>query len=387
MFYMAIFLPHFFLTHPSKKNQWLVRPDPVGLLVLLIGLVSLPSQAQTDSSRSVAFSARLHYGLSVPNLGPATTNRVPLGVELNYNWLTLSQRSWEQCNCVAKAGAYASYYTFQSPDVLGRTAGAGLFFEPLIRPEKRLSFGLRAQLGLTYLNRLYDPIANPYNDRFSMPISSMIGVSGQSYYRLTDHLTLNVSAHYNHISNAGTRLPNQGVNLPSLSAGITYVPKPANFEQLQSFHPAPLTHRAFLRALLVTSVRVLPQTTSEPEMALPLYGIKLVGGFRITRKHALSTGVELIDDHYFKEQLKRWGALGADNRQVTVLAGYEYWQGRYTFTAHMGWNVVRPAGYKPSTYQKYGLLYQFPVGLTLGFDVKTYGDDTKGFQLMTGWTL
>jgi hypothetical protein len=382
-------LPRFiFLNRPAKKSMLPGMTGLSGLLVLLIGgLISPRSQAQADSSRSAEFSARLHYGLSVPNLGPATTGKVPLGAELSYSWLKLSQRSWEQCNCVAKAGVYANYYTFQSPDVLGRTAGAGLFFEPLIRPEKRLSFGLRAQMGLTYLNRLYDPVTNPYNDRFSMPISSMIGVSGQSYYRLSDHLTLNVSAHYNHISNAGTRLPNQGVNLPSLSAGITYVPKPAKFNQLQLFHPAPLTHRAFLRALLVTSVRVLPRTTSEPEMALPLYGTKLVGGFRISRKHALSTGVELIDDHYFKEQLNRWGALGADNRQVTVLAGYEFWQGRYTFTAHMGWNVVRPAGYKPATYQKYGLLYQFPVGLTLGFDVKTYGDDTKGFQLMTGWTF
>ncbi|GAB3760206.1 acyloxyacyl hydrolase [Spirosoma pomorum] len=386
---MRKLLQRFILSpHSAQKNTLPPLSGSLGLLfLLLIGLPISRSQAQADSSRSSEFSVRLHYGLSVPNLGPATTGKVPLGIELNYSWLKLSQRSWEQCNCVAKAGVYANYYTFKSPDVLGRTAGAGLFFEPLIRPDKRLSFGVRAQMGLTYLNRLYDPVTNPYNDRFSMPISSMIGVSGQSYYRLTDRLTLNVSAHYNHISNAGTRLPNQGVNLPSLSAGLTYIPKRANFDQIESFTPAPLTKRAFLRALLVTSVRVLPKTTTEPEMALPLYGTKLVGGYRITRKHALSAGAEFIDDHYFKEQLNRWGAGALDNRQVTILAGYEFWQGRYTFTAHMGWNVVLPTGYKPTTYQKYGLLYQFPVGLTLGFDVKAYGDDTKGFQLMTGWTF
>lgn len=72
-----------------------------------------------------------------------------------------------------------------------------------------------------------------------------------------------------------------------------------------------------------------------------MFGVNLLAGYRFTKAHALSTGVELLNDGYMKEELRRGGS-SARYQQATWLAGYELWQGRVAFTAHFGWNVVRP---------------------------------------------
>ncbi|AQG78789.1 hypothetical protein AWR27_05285 [Spirosoma montaniterrae] len=333
------------------------------------------------------FSIKTLIGVSAPNQVVPATGNLPLGVEINYSWTGLQRRAWEQCNCFARVGTYANYIGFGNPVALGRTAGAGLFFEPLIRYGHRTYFSVRASVGLTYVTRIYDPITNPTNRHVSLPVSSMIGLSVNGYYQLNSRFHLTVSGNYNHISNGGTRQPNQGLNLPSASLGLTYLTRTSPQPDTQLWTRTPLTRRWLARVLLLGSVRVLPQTATTPEMALPLFGLKLLAGYRLSSAHALSGGVEFVDDQYFREQVKQWRYVNQQYRQATLLAGYEFWHGRYLFTAHMGWNVVRPQPYKPATYQKYGLLYRLNNGLTFGFDVKAFGDDTKGFQLAGGMSF
>ncbi|GAB3937113.1 acyloxyacyl hydrolase [Larkinella terrae] len=327
-------------------------------------------------------------GIAKSNEVVPVSQHSPLGVELSYSQLSLGRRAWENCQCFARVGGYVNYFTFRNPVPLGRTMGAGLFFEPLIHYSGKLYFSVRALAGLTYLTRVYDPIKNPSNNHFSMPVSALIGASFTAHYRLNSQWNLAVGAVYNHISNAGTRLPNQGMNIPTVTLGAQYALQPVVFPDIRQWQPARLTHRWIKRALLMGSVRVLPKTDKKPEMALPVFGINLVGGYRVTRSHAFTAGFELVDDRYFKEQVKTWGLKReVDTRQATILAGYEFWQGRFIFAAHHGWNIIRPLKYKPATYQRYNLLYRFRSGITMGMSVKAYGENTKGFSLMAGYTL
>ncbi|WP_461097986.1 acyloxyacyl hydrolase [Spirosoma luteolum] len=344
-------------------------------------------QADTLIQRGRLFSVTPLLGLSAPDQVVPATGKVPLGAEFTYSWSTTSRRAWEQGHSFANVGIYANYIAFRNPAVLGRTGGAGLYFEPLIAPAHRVYYAVRLSAGLTYLTRVYDPVTNPTNQYVSLPVSSEIGAAFSVFYRLTDRVQLTARGVYNHISNAGTRQPNQGINIPTVGLGVAYAPRPLRYPDTRTWRtPAP-AHRWMARALLLGSVRVLPQTTTTPEMALPMLGLNLVGGYRLSNSHVLSGGIEVTDDRYFKEQIKRWGYTDQRYVQGSILGGYEFWLGRYAFTAHMAWNVVRPQPYKPASYQKYGLLYRTDRGLTLGFHVKAYGESTKGFQAAAGWTF
>ncbi|GAB3254762.1 hypothetical protein GCM10027347_15400 [Larkinella harenae] len=358
-------------------------------LLLCFFLTTARGQNPVDTLKAQhQFGVAWQQGISKSNQVVPASRQTPLGVEVTYSQVSLRRKAWENCQCFAQIGGYINYFTFRNPVALGRTAGAGLFFEPLIRPYGRWYFSVRALAGLTYLTRVYDPITNPTNDHFSMPLSALIGARFTTYYRLTRHWNLTLGAVYNHISNAGTRLPNQGMNIPTIALGAQYLLQPTVFPDTRQWKPKPLNKRWMTRALLMGSIRVLPETDKKPEMALPVYGLYVVGGYRLTRTHAFSAGFELVDDQYFEEQVKTWtrGRV-TDARQGTLLAGYEFWQGRFIFTAHHGWNIIRPQWYKPASYQRYNLLYQFRNGITAGMSVKAYGENTKGFSVLAGYTL
>ncbi|RYG41226.1 MAG: acyloxyacyl hydrolase [Chitinophagaceae bacterium] len=359
------------------------------LVLLPVFMSSAYGQVDTDTlTAQRQFGLTWQQGISKSNQVIPASRQTPIGVELAYSQVSLRRRAWENCQCFAQVGGYINYITFRNPDPLGRTMGAGLFFEPLINYRSRLYFSVRGLAGLTYLTRVYDPVKNPTNDHFSMPVSALISASFTGHYRLTKQWDLTLGATYNHISNAGTRLPNQGMNVPAIALGAQYQLHPAVFPDTRLWVPAPITRRWMSRALIMGSVRVLPKTDKKPEMALPVFGVNVVGGYRVTRNHTFSAGFELVDDRYFKEQVMTWtkGKV-TDARQGTILAGYEFWQGRFIFAAHHGWNIIRPQWYKPATYQRYNLLYRLRSGITAGMSVKAYGENTKGFSVMAGYSL
>lgn len=355
------------------------------IIPLFLPFYHLAPSDTTGTTRQLA--ATIHYGLSAPDQVVPATGNAPLGAELTYSWSSRSRRAWEQCHCFANVGVYADYITFRNPTALGQTAGAGLFFEPLLMPRRRTYYALRFSAGLAYLSRVYDPVSNPSNRYVSLPVSTQIGAGLTVHHRLTSLLHLTLTGQFMHISNGGTRQPNQGLNIPSLAVGLAYQPRPLLYPSTRLWKtPAP-AHRWLARALLLGSVRVLPQTDQYPEMTLPMVGLNGVGGYRLGASHVLSGGVELTADYFFREQINRWHYTDRRFVQGSLLGGYEFWHGRFGLTAHLAWNLIRPQPYKPATYQKYGLLCRFDNGFTLGCHIKAYGDSTKGFQLAGGMSF
>ncbi len=347
--------------------------------------------AQSDTVRpQIEGGTVFHYGYVRPEKVTPVSAHPPVGVELTLGRLQTSQRAWQQCNCFFRAGGYFNYYSFRNPQALGHSAGLGAYMEPLLWHRAAFSVSVRLSLGVSYVSKLYDPIENP-NRNFGSHANGMTGVGVYARRRLTGRWSGVLSMEYRHLSNAGIWQPNQGLNVPSVGVGLVYGPPAMKLPNPESWGKAPmLSKRWFGRAVALASVRVMAARDAFPERSCPMFGANLLAGYRFTKAHALSTGVELLNDGYMKEELRRGGS-SARYQQATWLAGYELWQGRVAFTAHFGWNVVRPGaafmgqgGYRPATYQKYGLLYVLHNGLTMGIVVKAFGENTKGFQLAVG---
>ncbi|MFD2936736.1 acyloxyacyl hydrolase [Spirosoma flavum] len=326
-------------------------------------------------------------GLNKPNYIRPMSTQTPVGIELRYSRLHMRRQSWEQCQCFFRSGFFVNAYSFRNPVALGQSIGGGLFFEPILVHRPRWDLSLRALAGLTYVSRSYDAITNPGNVAFGTPINGLTGVGMYVRYNILPNWRLLVGFDFKHISNAGVRLPNQGLNIPTLAIGIQRYTTSSALPDTHDWKTPNVGKRWMFRVLAFSSVKVLEATDKTPEKAYPIYGLNLIGGYHLTRTHVLSGGIELVDDRYFKEQVRQWRGQNQPYQQGTLLAGYEFWQGHFSFTAHMGWNVVRPLWYKPATYQKYGLLYRLGNGFTGGVVVKAYGDNTKNFQAALGMTF
>lgn len=348
-------------------------------------------QAQLRNKlKELEITATGHVGFVRPEKVTPVSRHSPIGGEITIGSLQTTEQAWRLCNCFHRSGWYANYYHFRNPK-LGQTLGTGFYVEPLLFHRAKYNLSVRVTVGVSYINQLYHPVQNP-NRNFSSSINGMTGLGIYGRKRISERLELvgMAAIDYRHISNAGIRQPNQGINIPSIVAGIAYGPPSVEFPNTSKWRSITLNKRWFGRALLITSVRVYAADDQYPETPRAMVGVNGYAGYRFTQSHALSTGIEVIDDGYMREQMMRANYKGT-TQQATWLVGYELWQGRISFTAHFGWNFLRPGanlfrsgGYRPATYEKYGLLYRFNNGLTAGVVVKAFGENTKGFQLAVG---
>lgn len=356
------------------------------LILSYLSVTSLPAQPDS-ASRSEQFTAQLHTGFIIPHSESirALANTKPAGLELTYSRMALSRRAWDNCHCFARIGAYVHYISFSNPAVLGQTLGAGAYFEPLLWYRGRTTLTMRATAGLAYLTRVYDAQTNPQNLFFSMPLSGLLALGLNAYYPLTDCFQLLASVNYNHISNGGTRQPNKGMNFPTASLGLAYQPKRTILPDTRPWRSAPLDSRWVYRAVLFGTIKVMEATDRYPETPRTQWGTTLTTGYRINRFHAFSGGIEYLHDNAVRETIRRENQ--PDNfRQLALLAGYELWPGRYTFSIHMAYNAFRPGpNYADKIYQRYQLLYRVPNGLTLGIGLKADRQVADGFDVRLGY--
>jgi hypothetical protein len=340
--------------------------------------------------RQVQLSIQPQVGFIIPHAADlrAISQSTPVGVTLEYSRTSLSRAAYERCNCFARIGTYLSYTAFNNPAELGRTYGAGAFFEPLIRPAgrfgNRLFFSVRASAGLAWLTRVYNEQTNPRNTFFSAPLSGLLGLSAATHVRLSRHMEVSLWANYNHISNGGTRQPNRGMNFPTLGLGLTYLPQPQPFPDPTTWQsPRPQSHHT-ARLMAFGTVRVLPGEGTAQEQSTTLLGLTGTYGRRLSRFHAISGGLEVVRDGYMQASLQRQGQPGGA-WLVSALAGYELWMGRYNFTAHLGGDLLRPDGFQAQRlFQRYQLLYTLGSSWQVGIGLKARLNVAEGFDVRLG---
>ncbi|KAB7732641.1 acyloxyacyl hydrolase [Rudanella paleaurantiibacter] len=372
--------------HPLKR-RFALAALPLGSLLAVVCTNVRAQVRLVPDEREFGLSTQI--GLGSPARFVPNSEQAAVGVEASFNRLLVRQNNGVPCGPLARAGVLVQAYSFRNPVVLGHSLGAALFYEPQLLSWGRLAVSGRILAGVSYVSRQYDAETNPTNRAIGTAMNGLIGAGLLARYVVAPGWRVLVGLEGKHLSNAGVRLPNQGLNTPALTVGMTYFTG-ASGAQLAKRPKCPsgmLGKRWLTRMVMLGSTRVLPATTDRPERGYPIWGLNLVGGYAVWRSHYLSGGVEVLDDRSFREQLRRWHGGYQAHRQVTMLAGYECWMGPFGLTAHMGWNIVRPPTYNPTTYQKYSLLAKSRSGLTGGVAVKAYGDDTKNIQLVLGYSL
>lgn len=331
-------------------------------------------------------SVRAERGFIIPHAPDLKTlsQTHPVGIELSYSRLNVTQAAYDRCHCFARVGGYVNYFAFNNPAELGRTVGTGVFFEPLLFPQNRLYGSVRATAGLAYLTRIYNAETNPRNTFFGSSISGLLALSAALNYRISPHWQVSASVQYNHISNGGIRQPNRGMNFPTVGLGLSYAVEPVSLPDPSRWPRQSLTTRFTKRLMAFGAVRTLPKTASLPEQAGWSWGFTATAGHRVSRFHAFTGGLEFVDDGYLRLQLQREG-LSESYRQLGLLGGYELWLGRYVFAAHLGWNALQPdALLGRPFFQRYQLLHTFRDRYQLGIGLRARLNVAEGFDVRLG---
>lgn len=320
------------------------------------------------------YGIKSHYGFIIahsPELRPISQTN-PFGIQLEYSKLKISDRAWKTCHCYGRSGFSFTYFNYNNPDVLGSSYNLIYYVEPYFTYRGPLKFSLRGSVGATYLNKKFDNETNPTNVLFSTNLSFYLAISLNLNYHINNHYALNLSGHYNHISNGGQKQPNKGMNFPTFSIGID---RTFNYNTLTR---KPDSLRYFDRSTrwYTGSFLSLRSSDSNAEASNhPLIGF--LGGALIplSRINGLNAGTELWYD--FSDERKAQNQQFNDSAFSSALtAGHQFSVGHFYFLQQFGFYITRPKNIQPkSIYQRYSFWYSIGKRkrITLGASLIAYG--------------
>ncbi len=356
------------------RNKFLV------LFIITINYFNLSGQDELKNPTSLAIKPQ--YGIILPHSSKVEhlTHTNPFGLELEYSWLMLKDKNWQQCNCYSKAGISFLYVNYDNPEIVGSSYNLIGFAEPFFIRTNHFLFSARMGVGASYLDKIYDSEDNPDNTFFSTHLSFIVHVDINAYYKLNDQYNLMAYAKYNHISNGGVKQPNYGMNFPTFGLGLNYYPSgkiifPDRVKK--EFVP-----EYFYNIYTFGMVKKIKENEYFPEETTYVFGLYGLAGRTISKVNGFSAGLEYINDGGAKEEISRKG-LSDDHQKISGLIGHHLLFGKFDLSQYWGTYIYAP--YKPyNFYQRYSLSYKFTRHVLGGVTMKAYGDVADSFHILLG---
>lgn len=340
-------------------------------IILLTYWVDIPAR---DTIRTpLIIGLKFHYGGILPHSEAirSLTNTNPWGVELNINWLNISDKSVKQCDCYSRTGIGITYFNFANPEKLGSSINGTVYFEPLLSYKRKLYFTLRVGTGVAYVTKVYDEINNPENKFFSTHIGFILLLDLNLRYKLSNNIDMIAFGSYNHISNGGIKQPNLGMNYPTVGIGFDYNFLPTSLSAIPKTKISDSEKITRWKFEFMESLKVQNKTAEFDEKACFIYGFSVYANRRISKYSALNAGLEWVSDGYIKEGLRRAG-IDMDHRKAAFLFGHDLLFGKFNFTIQLGVYFYNPHKTMDEVYQKYMFQYKLSKMVYAGVYMKTH---------------
>ncbi len=321
---------------------------------MIFSYASAPAQKQP-----FYYSTKGHFGFIIPHASSIrglAKSADPWGVQLEVSRLNLTEKAWKKCNCYNRNGISVSYFNFGNPDELGGAFVSSYFAEGYVKPMGSFKMAIRFSAGASHVNKIYNALSNPENEFFSARLNFYLGLSTVFYWLVNENWALNLAGHYNHISNAGGKQPNKGMNFPTISFGIDRI------LNSKSIDPDPFTREPVERSFswmlgLFGSLRSADE--SSEKSSYPLMGLTTDLLFPLTRINGLNLGLEVSFDDSYRERLER---IDVDQSAwiSSVLFGHQFVFGRVYLLQQFGFYVTKPGKVQEKDhFQRYSGFYRF----------------------------
>jgi hypothetical protein len=354
------------------------------VLILILFFAVIESNAQKDSSSTIySLSGKVGYNSIWTNRTSLQqfTQDHPWSVQVDLGVLKNTQKAWNHCNCYSENGVSLGYINFSNPEKLGKAITIAGFTEPYLILKKRFQLSLRATAGLAFLNNVYDSISNKDNIFFSTKTSFVLGMGINFSWLLNQNWKATISGQFNHISNAGKKDPNEGMNFPGATLGLTYTLNPKILENRirEPFHKT--------TSLVVHGfggVRTAWADTKWPEEKRLVIGANVGLIRRLGRIIGVGAGGEYYYDGINEVYQQRSGQTIQTSVGGVSIQNYIFF-GKLIFGQQFAWYVTPNTGFQKNIYQRYILEYEVKLNWYAGVTLKAHGDHSDYLAVSTGY--
>lgn len=363
------------------------------LVLLVCGLNIIPAlhaRAQADVGKNPrSLGMRIHYGFIIPHSESIReiSHSMPRGFQVDYARHLNTQEVWDRAGCYPRIGLSFSYFDYDNPSILGHSYTLSGFVEPFITFRSRLNPLIRMGAGISYLDKVFHPEHNPDNLFFSHPLSFYLLLNAGLNYRFNDLFSIILTGNYSHISNGRMRLPNKGMNFPTLSMGVDYKIDPVNLpDRSRNLTKKDIHGNLFRMNIAAYASR---KEAHDYGKKYQVYGFELTGSYVASRISGIGLGIEVTHDRSLqvKESLRDDGPAHYHPTTLAGLATHELFMGSFIFDQALGAYVNKPSPSSPRFYQKIGLRYRMNPFFNFGVVLKTHTQTADFVSLKIGCIL
>lgn len=259
--------------------------------------------------------------------------------------------------------------------------------------------------GLSFAPEPYNPYTNPNNEFVSSIIMVYVGIGAGVKYTILNRLELGAGFTIKHYSNGRMGMPNKGINIVGIDAGMRYYFSPIE-KEMKKINSQPfikkMNYHFSVAGGMHTSIEeweIYAQNTIDPDQRMknfkyyPKFSASADAIYQFFRKYSAGIGFDLfyipsISKHqewdkiiYGEEKVRnvKYNPLSlgiAINQQVSYKNLSVY--------ASFGYYVFRELGIRQRErdfYQRAGLRYYFPSlhNLYVGYGIKSHKFNTAEY--------
>lgn len=310
----------------------------------------------------------------------------PQGVEVNLQFQTSGKAAWHYDYHYPRIGMSVVWLDYDNP-VIGQSLAISPYLNMSFFRSGKKDLNFRIGTGLAYFTNKFSIEENPKNTVISSSLNAVLQARFEYDQKISEHFSFLTALGLNHYSNGAIRKPNLGVNLPTLSLGVTYHSQPR-------FTPPEAEQKPFEPGIFLdvsTSIGMKHLTPANPERYL-VNSVSLVVGRKANRKSNLLMGLEGFYDRSLREVQQYDTRLDPnqplpDIRRVGLYAGHELILGKLSFMTHLGVYLYRPYKYHTFYYQRIGLKYQVTDMLFGETDLKVHGGAADVIECRVGMRI
>lgn len=307
------------------------------------------------------------------------------GFELLLARTNNTDKIWNRYYKNAQVGYNFIYMDLGNPNRTGKVYSLGANFQFRIAGKGSNHLAFRLGTGLGYVTKKYDI----NNNRKNMAIGShwngciQLGVIYQT--ALSSRLSLKTGLGLTHFSNGAIKVPNLGINMPSLFLGlnVAYGKETAKImDTLKSFKTTVNPHEVLLNYAFKEKFTAKPR-----QFHIVSLGYRWNKPLSPVRRWYL--GADLVWDPthpYSHVLLLNEPRVGIDNStELGVLIGHRYDIGRFAMLTDIGFYLLNPYQTKYFSYQRIGFRYELNKDWFVNGTLKVHFGTADYFEWGVGY--
>lgn len=236
--------------------------------------------------------------------------------------------------------------------------------------------------GAALISKPYDVYTNPKNTLIGTRFNAFLSLVLQNEIKLSDRLYLDAGIGIMHISNGSTTLPNLGLNIPNINAGLRFALSEPVIRKRKAVDSS--SSKIDLAAYTSVSIKQYPWVGGSYYL---INAVQMEASKRVRRNYSLGAGILLIYNRTLRRYITEDRPENPTYKkfQAGIYLSYEHFLGRLSIPVQVGPYIYNGSG--SGIFQQYGVRFRATGQLSVQALLKSHSGQADFIHVGAGYNF